>query len=561
MKLIKADYFFFFLILIISSLFVLELFSFPGRPATFDTNIHITDIAQFSKIIAQKEFPIAWLNNIANYGLPIGIVAQQSTNYLGGLINLIINNPTITYNMLVFIAIFLSSIFLYLFLRFYFSPLASFLGTFIFCFTPYHIFDIYIRGDMPEVFAGIFLPLIFISLYLIIKKRKIYAFFLLCLFITGLTLTHPIMLVIYSFLFIPYLIFLLITSNFPKTSKIKIFVVSFSAMVLGILICSYYVLPLNLEIKYFYYGLIKNHLVSSYYLSVSNFFDPRWYYFTKTEIFTRGHVVQFGLTETTLLILGLIFIFYKKILQKSKENTKILSFALVIALLIIFFMTKYSDIFFQKVFLLNSIQFPWRFLSALIFIPPIVAAFLYDKFPRKIILVVVVLTVAYFSFPQLYGKNFSVYPSQSYLFSKENPYSVEMNTIWTGKSEDYPDKNKQGEIILGTGTIIKQTLSNSSRRYQIDAKTPLRMVDRTFYFPGWTVYVDNVKTNIEFQNPNYRGVITYNVPPGNHSVLVIFEDTKVRLLGKILSVISLSLFVALFFLRKRISKVLNIFQN
>ena len=561
MKLNKLDFFSFFLILIISLFFVIELFLFPGLPVAFDNNTHITDIAQFSKIIGEKEIPVIWMNSISNYGLPMGIVAQQTTNYLGGLITIFTNNPTVTYNVLVFIAILLSNIFLYLFLRFYSSPLASFLGIFIYNFTPYRIFNIYIRGAMPEVFSGIFLPLILIALYLLIVKKKIYALFMLILFTAGLTLTHPMMLIVYSFLFIPYLIFLMIISDFSKVSKIKIFITSIFAVALGVIICGYYILPLNLEIKYFYYGLTKNHLIDSYYLQVSSFFDTRWYYFTKNEIFPRGHLVLFGLTELVILILGLLYILKKIFIQKSKENTKILSFALIVAALIIFFTTKYSNVFFQKISLLNSIQFPWRFLSVLIFIPPIIAAFLYDRFPQKIIIILVMLTVAYFSFPQLYGKNFAIYPAQSYYFSKENPYSVQMNTIWTGKSEDYPNKDKQGEIIEGQGKIVKQTLKNSSRIYQIDAKTPLKMVDRTFYFPGWNIYIDGKRTNIEFQNPSYRGVITYNVPAGNHSVSVIFEDTKIRLLGKILSVMSLSLFIILFLLRQRVSRLLNIFQT
>src|ERR1035437_10133493 len=213
MKFIKLDYFFSFLIVIISLFFVLELFLFPGRPATFDSNFHITNIAQFSKIIGGGEFPIVWMNSFANYGIPMGIFTHQLTNYLGGAIVFLTHDPTVSYNLLVFIAIFLSNIFLYLFLRFYFSPLGSLLGTFIFCFTPYHIFNIYVRGAMPEVFSGIFLPLILIALFLLIIKRKTYAFFLLTLFIVGLTLNHPMMLIVYSLMFIPYLIFLLIISK------------------------------------------------------------------------------------------------------------------------------------------------------------------------------------------------------------------------------------------------------------------------------------------------------------------------------------------------------------
>jgi len=560
MKLNISDFLSFFLILIISLFFVLELFLFQGRPAAFDSNFHITNIAQFSKIIGKGEFPVIWMNSFANYGIPMGIFTHQLTNYLGGAIVFLTQDPVTSYNLLVFIAIFLSNIFLYLFLRLYFSPPASFLGTFIFSFTPYHIFNIYVRGAMPEVFSGIFPPLILISFYLLIVRKKAYAFFLTTLFIAGLTLNHPMMLIVYSLLFIPYLIFLLITSSLSKSSRVKVFVTALSSMILGLLLCSYYIFPLNFEIKYFYYGLIKNHITSSSYLSILNFLDPRWYYFTKSEIFTRGHVVLFGLVESTLLILGFLYILIKRFIQKIQGNTQILLFTLVTAALLIFFITKYSGIFFQHVSFINSIQFPWRFLSSLVFLPPIVASYLYDKFPKKIIFIIVVMVVGYLSFPQLYGKNYNIYPTGSYFFSKENAHSVLMNTIWTGKSEDYPNKDRQGEIIEGQGVIIEEVLKNSSRIYQIDAKTPLKMVDRTFYFPGWNVYIDNVKTSIEFQNPDYRGVITYNVPVGNHTVSVVFEDTKIRLLGKILSVMFLIVFIILFFLRNRISKVLNLFQ-
>jgi hypothetical protein len=327
-------------------------------------------------------------------------------------------------------------------------------------------------------------------------------------------------------------------------------------MLTGVLTASYYIIPLNFEIKYFYYGFIKNHIDPNTYLSLSNFIDPRWYYFTKSEIFPRGHVVQFGLIETITLIIGFIYVLFAKLVRKSKENFKIVYIALILAAIAIFFTTRLSDIFFQKLFFLNSIQFPWRFLSSLIFLPAIVAAFLYDRFPKRIILFVIIFFVALLSFPQLYGKNFEAYPIQSYFFSTANAHSVLMNSIWTGKSEDYPSKNPQGQIIEGQGKIITANIKNSSRTYTIDAKTPLRMVDHTFYFPGWNAYIDGVNTNIEFQNPDYRGVITYQVPAGKHSIYLAFQDTKIRLIGKILSVISVGLFVVLFLLRKKLKQIL-----
>ncbi len=555
MKFIKLDYFFYFLILIISLLFVLELFLFSGRPATFDTTTHINTFTQFNHAIKSGDFPVVWLNDFANYGLPVGIFTHQFTNYLGALINLITQNPVLTYNILIFSAIFLSSIFFYSFLRLYFTPLASLFGIIIFSFTPYRIFNVYIRGAMPEIFSSIFLPLIFIFLYLFIVKRKIYAFFALILSIAGLTLCHPMMLIVYSFLFIPYLIFLLWNSSLSIKVKTKLFSLIVFAFFFGVALASFYVLPLNLEIKYFYYIFETDHLTGPF-LSFSNYFGSHWDYFTKNEVFTRGHIAQLGLVETGILLFSFAYYIYKKLFNKNKENLRFLEFILISSLLIIFFTSSLAEIFLKNISILNNIQLPSRFLSSLIFLPPLLGAFFFDRFPKKIILLSIVILVSLLSFPQIYGKNFTVYPIDSYSFSKDNLYSLMMNTRWTGKSEDYPDKKTQGEIVEGQGKIIKQILKNSSRIYEVDATTSLKMIDRTFYFPGWNVYIDGARTSIEFQNPQYRGLITYAVPAGKHAVYLAFEDTKVRLAGKVLSLAFLTLFVVLLFLRKRIKKFL-----
>ena len=128
-----------------------------------------------------------------------------------------------------------------------------------------------------------------------------------------------------------------------------------------------------------------------------------------------------------------------------------------------------------------------------------------------------------------------------------------MNPIWTGKSEDYPVKKEKIQILEGNGKILEKKVNNSSRNYIIQAYTPLKMVDYTFYFPGWNLYIDNRPAPIEFQDPNQRGVITYQVPPGRHTIDLKFEDTRVRRLGKIISLFSIISFSVLFLFRRKIT--------
>ncbi len=98
---------------------------------------------------------------------------------------------------------------------------------------------------------------------------------------------------------------------------------------------------------------------------------------------------------------------------------------------------------------------------------------------------------------------------------------------------------------------------NSWRKYKIAAQQKIRMVDNTFYFPGWKVYIDGKETLIEFQDMNYRGIITYYVPAGNHDILVRFEDTKVRRVANSISMATLILFITIIFIEKKFKIIQN----
>src|SRR5258708_2795961 len=202
---------------------------------------------------------------------------------------------------------------------------------------------------------------------------------------------------------------------------------------------------------------------------------------------------------------------------------------LCIALLSLFFTLPYASIFYMHFTFLSDLQFPWRFLSAFIFVPPVIFAYIINQIhSQKIFVLLFVILICVYRFPQLYGKNFLLYPQSEFFFTKFNLHSTNLNTIWTGETETYPVRPQKYDIIAGTGRITNAIIHNSWREYHVAAQTNLRMVDYTFYFPGWKVLVDGVDTPIQFQDQNYRGWITYNVPAGAHTIKILFGDTKLR---------------------------------
>jgi len=531
---------------IISFIFSFDLLVNKGQSATFDGPTHLTNIAQFYKAIKDGDILPRWSDGFANYGMPIPLIAQQSTSYLGALLNFLFHNIIFSFNVVVLIGAFLSVLFFYFFLRLHTNIRGALLGVFLFNVAPYRILNIYIRGAIPEFFAGIFFPLVLIALFKWIKEEKKWGLFLLALAIMGLLLTHPFTLVIYSFFFVPYTLYLLYKK---KNIPLKIGLLGVFSL-LGIGLAAYYIVPLFLELKYFYYGT-GNRFLPDQYLRLVNYFSPAWYYFYREDIGTRGHFIMFGLIETLLFLMATGGI----VLNWFKHKLNVFTVLIIIVGWVTVFMTsRFAVAIYENISILGKIQHPWRMMSIFIYIVPMLIA-VYSKNWNKWIIAGFVIIIALFRFPQLYGKNYTLTSESNYFFTKENLHGEILNTIWTGKTETYPVKKLKPDIIAGKGQIKEKEVHNSWRKYLIQADEKIRMIDYTFYFPGWKVYVDGVPTTIEFQDMNYRGVITYYVPPGEHKVLVRFEETKIRMLGNIISLISLTVFILLVIFRKKIESL------
>ena len=528
------------LIIIISVIFSVDLFLYKGQPASFDEATHITNISVFHTGLSQGQFPVTWADGFANYGMPIPLIAQQIPSYAGALLTFVTHNPVTSYNLVVIISAILSSVFLFMFLKYHMDNEQALLATFLFSVAPYRIINIYIRGALPEFVSNIFLPLLLMGIYYVVAKKSAKGFLLTTLSIAGLALTHPFMLIVYAFIYVPYTIFL---SMKERVSLKQIGMLVFSAM-LGIGLSGYYILPLFGEIKYFYYGLSKTHLVANQYLHLENYLNPNWYYYYNNDTFPRGHFLKIDLPETLIILGGIIYLVYLIFTKKKSSQDVLLRTMVVASIFLIFFTFSVADPLYKSIKMLGNIQHPWRMLSGIMYLAPIMLAVLVKGKNRALILIIILFFVI-IRFPQLYGKNYYQLPQSEYYRTLENLHGTILNTIWTSNTLDYPVKDHKGDIFRGDGKITSAQVQNGKRLYHVSAKSDLQMVDYTFYFPGWHAYVDGVKTDIQFQDPAYRGVITYAVPKGDHDIRVVFEDTKIRMLGKMVTLIAAFILVSL----------------
>ena len=104
------------------------------------------------------------------------------------------------------------------------------------------------------------------------------------------------------------------------------------------------------------------------------------------------------------------------------------------------------------------------------------------------------------------------------------------------------------EIISGQAEIKEISRTSTRHEYEVTVKEKTRLRENTLYFPGWEVLVDNEVSGVEFQDPQNRGLMTFNLLPGGHHVLISFKETKLRLLADLISLISVILLIFLFLL-------------
>lgn len=548
----KVDFLIFFILTIISLLLCVDLFLFHARPSSFDGLTHMVNMSQYNIALSHGDFPVRWQDGFANYGMPIPLFGHQITSYLGALFIFLTNDPIVGYNLVILFGAVLSVTGFYLFLREHTDRWSSFIGAVLFNFAPYRIINIFIRGAIPEFFSHVYTGFILVVLKRWVEKNQARYLFIYIVLASLLLQTHPIAFLVQYILIAPYYLYLVFMKKNNMVRNILLFI---SSTLLAIGIAGYYIIPLLGEFKYFYYGTQSGLFLPNHFLTLKNFFQPAWHYFYNGDVTTRGNFLHTGGIE--LIIVGISFLGVLISWRKNNKREWLSPLLLFIFLIYIFFLSRYSVFFYEHIKILGNIQHQWRMLTGLIVIPPLLCAFFISKIKSKNIQVGmgvgIILYITLFRFPQLYGKNYVIENKRTYAFTIDNLYAQVYNTIWTGPTQSYPIKKVKGEIIEGKGKIVKRIESNSWRTYDVIAESPeIRLVDNTFYFPGWKVYVDHKETPIEFQDMNYRGVITYRIPKGEHTIEVRFTNTKVRLLANIVSLFSIGVLVLLIIFRKRL---------
>lgn len=494
---------------------------------THDGLVHLPRIGAYFNALKDGQILPRWAGDLNyGYGMPLFNFIYQTPYLVSSLFLFLGANLVWSFKLSVVLSFFLSGIFMYLFAReFFHDEKKAFIVALIYQFTPFHLVELIIRGSFGEIYTYAFLPLVLFGALRLGRKISTLNILLTILAVFFLIISHNSISLVYFFLASVFVL-LFIPSIKSKT-------VVFGAFSLGLIFSSFYWFPAVFEHQFTFGDLYMKDLYKSH-------FAPIWYFLIpnilKSKQLEIGAVsVQFGLFNLIAIILSIFS--YRK--TKDLKIRRLIVFCATCIAVSFFFMQPVSKFLWQNLSLLRQFQFPWRFLSVVVFASSVLGfAFLDFKFFTKknayilLCVLIVVTTVAYWKPAEGIDKINEAY---YWNFPLNTTYYGETDVIWSaGAFKKYP--KAPVELISGEAGISNYKRISYKHTFTVDAKTDnVRIVDHTQYFPDWRVFIDGKQTDIQFQDPSWRGEITFFVPKGTHKITVVFQKNIFKVILRTLN--------------------------
>jgi hypothetical protein len=533
------------LLIIIISLLYLAPFFQSGFPVGQDNIPQLARTAARIKAISDGQFPARWAADLNyGYGHPGFIFFYSLPGYLGAILYFLGTGFETSYKLLMILVFILTPVCFYFWTKEIFKKKTAFVVSTLYGLAPYSFLDTFVRIHLGESLALFFIPLVLLFIERNSKKMSVKNILLGGLTYSLFIHSHTILSFVFSFIFAGYILI-------EGWGNRKILVADFLLLATGLSLSSYFFIPAILEGKYINSSLFLGYWYKGHFLNLGNIIYSPWGFGSNVND-SGGLSAQIGPIHF-LLAVSCLFLLFKK-----KADKKPIIYWLSVFLVGFFMSVSISNFIWSRVRLLAQFQFPWRFTSVTFFSASVLAGYLLSYYKHKYMTWAVFIGVLLLAIPM--AKVWKIQQSRPDEFYFNYPgtaaYHNEATTVWVaGDAYAYPEKRI--ELISGTGVITDYVRKSNIHTFRLNAHESVRILDNTVYFPGWQVIVDGRKVPIEFQDMNYRGLITFYVPKGFHKISVLFTESPIRLASDIISIMGIGIFILAFIFHKKINVLLS----
>lgn len=346
-KLIKNNKFLSILILIILTVpSFFRMLSF-GMFSTAD--FHLFRLHQFDLCVKNLEIPCRWSPDAGlGYGEPVFNFYGQFAYIPGEILHLIGFSLIDSLKASFILSLIIGAIGMYLLSKkIWKSELGGMLSALIYTYAPYRAVDIWVRGALPEAMAFAVFPFILLG----IEQKSVKLFTLAS---TLLLLTHNLSFV----MFMPVIVAFIVLRRFWA---------GFTGLAGSAVLSAFYILPVVFESKFV-------DLEST----TRGYFDYHNHYATLSELFIKNFwgygasvwgpnddlSLSVGYLQWILPLFVFAFLGIKKHLKKYPEFMLLF----IMFWMFLFLTHNKSTSIWESLNFMKYIQFPWRFLSVIVFL-------------------------------------------------------------------------------------------------------------------------------------------------------------------------------------------------
>ncbi len=558
-------------------LFVLSIFVWVPllQPAYFfnahDSQHSIFYLVEFDQTWRDGYLWPRWSPDFAfGYGYPLFNIYAPLAIYFAEIIHLLGASMVSSIKTVYVFATIGSGLTMYGFVQRLFGKNAGLLAGVVYMYAPFHLVEIYVRSAYAEYVSLALLPLVLWMFTELTARPNMQHLALAGGSYGLLALTHHTSFFTFTPFLIIYIVALIIgkitkeSQSYTKNAESTTFIClkdvfllagfNLGAGILGIALAGIYLVPVIFERQYIQVEqwTSESYTFWQHFVYGSQFLSPFWGYGYAGIGLADDMSYQIGIVIYGLLVFAFICLIGMQ--NKHVPHFKIFFVAVILSM---WLMTAYAETFWQIIPITELIQFPWRLLiittlCASVVIGALVATFS-DEISTIFLLCIIFMLGSYsYTKPQ-----YTHIPDMA-----ETPLAV---INWDSESV----KDRVGMVIdtqvqpttspmenqyrTGTPLQVATVLSGTAHVETIrhgGASDEIHVISNgatiqffTYNFPGWQVFL-NGELIPHHPEPPY-GLITVDIPSGEHTVLLKMGTTLHRTVGSILSLVALIMIIGL----------------
>jgi len=478
----------------------------PGFMYSHDSLWHVERIQNMFSLLP-TQFPVRWSPSLDNgYGVPLFNFTYPAPYYLGAALMYLGFGPIKSYDLIILSFYLLGGIGVYCLGSK--KPWIGVSAAILYLFTPYQFLDIFVRGALGEIVALGLMPWVILSYERVSQSGKLHWYAPLPLAL--LFLSHNF----FAYIFTALLIFLIIFLYRYKK-------ILFASLFLSFTLSAFFLLPAYAEKGLLLYSRNIHQSFRDHFVFPIQLIYGQWSFTgSMPGKDPKEMSYQLGIAHIATLILSLAT------LRRSKKLAVYFS----ATTLTIFMMLKQSDLLWQYIPLISSIQFPWRFLGITSILIPLMyielcivslqsSMKIWSKYLSVLLVVIAVYAARHYTRPVKW---------MSVTEFTALHYAYVGKTTTAQREEIVPYWAYSERYDAGNTPSLDFT-------YTSDSATTI-VVERN-YFPTWAATMDDKKIPL---SPTSTGAILLPISPGTHAYKIFQQSTNIQIIGNLISLISLA---------------------